>query len=139
MAKGFEFLEHTADLKFRAYGGSLEEALVNAARAFTEATCGESAIETKVTREVSIESPDLERLVHDWLTELIVDFSTEHMLYNSFDLKVTGKYTLAGKISGERYNPEKHKLYKEIKAATYHDMLVEGKKGRWIIEVVCDT
>ncbi|MCX6695254.1 MAG: archease [Candidatus Altiarchaeota archaeon] len=139
MAEGFEFLEHTADLKFRAHGSTLEDALVNCARAFNEATAGDSVIQPTESREVRIEAEDLQHLVHDWISELIFSFSTEHMLFARFDVKVEGKYTLTARISGEKYDPRRHQLYKEIKAATYHDMKIEQKKGSWTIEVVCDT
>jgi SHS2 domain-containing protein len=139
MAEGYEFLEHTADLKFRAYGITLEEALVNCARAFTDATAGDSLIAVRESRAVRFSSDTLERLVHDWLSEFILYFSTEQMLFSRFDVKVSGKYNLTAKISGEKFNPKKHKLYKEIKAATYHDMKIQQKDGGWVIEVVCDT
>jgi len=139
MAGGFEFLEHTADLKFRAFGGSLEEALIYSARAFTEATCGECKIEPAVVKNIILNSPDLEHLVHDWLSELIFLFSTEHLLFSQFDVKIEGAYALTAKIRGEKFNPKRHKLYKEVKAATYHDMKIENRRGKWVIEVVCDT
>jgi len=139
MAGGFEFLEHTADLKFRAWGSSLPEALVSCARAFAEATCGESVVKPVVEKSVVIKAGSLESLVHDWLSELIFYFSTESMLFSRFDLKVDGRYNLKARIAGEKYNPQRHSLFKEIKAATYHDMRIEEENGRWVIEVVCDT
>jgi SHS2 domain-containing protein len=139
MPKDYEFLEHTADLKFRAFGGTLEEALVNCARAFTDATAGESVILLREAKAVHIQAADLEHLVHDWLSELIFRFSTEHLLFSDFKIKIEGKYNLTAKIRGEKYDPKRHKLYKEIKAATYHEMKIEERNGLWIIEVVCDT
>ena len=126
-------------MKFRAYGRSLAEALENCGRAFLSATAGESVVEKMEERETVLVAPDLERLVHDWLSELIFLFSTERMLFSGFDLTVDGKYRLKARLRGEKFNPKKHKLYKEIKAATYHDMKIEEKDGKWNIEVVCDT
>ncbi|MFH1403756.1 MAG: archease [Candidatus Altiarchaeota archaeon] len=138
----YEFLEHTADLKFRAYGGSLEECLVNAARALLEAVAGDSRVEPKIEREIKVVINRPEVLVHDFLSELIYLFSTEHLLFGEFELSLKESlgYKLVAKVRGEEYDPKRHTLIKEVKAVTYHDMLVEkGDDGRWVVQVVCDT
>jgi SHS2 domain-containing protein len=42
-------------------------------------------------------------------------------------------------VCGEKIDLSRHKLHKEVKAATYHDMKIEKTKEGWVIEVVCDT
>jgi SHS2 domain-containing protein len=137
----YEFLEHTADLKFRAYGGSLEECLVNAARALFDAIAGDSRIEPTVERGFTLVVHKPELLVHDFLSELIYLFSTEHLLFSEFDLtlKEAIGYKLTAKVRGEVYDSGKHEPLKEVKAVTYHDMVVEQREdGGWMIQVVCD-
>jgi SHS2 domain-containing protein len=136
-----EFLEHTADLKFRATGESFEQALAEAGKALTEAIAGKSKIEAKVLKEFTVTIHKPEILVHDFLQELIYLFSTEHLLFSEFDLtlKEAIGYRLTAKVKGEPYDEKRHKLVKEVKAATYHDMKVGQEDGRWVIEVVCDT
>ena len=137
----YEFLEHTADLKFRATGGTLEEALAESARALTEAIAGDSVIEPKVLKEFTVTIHKPEILVHDFLQELIFLFSTENLLFTEFDLTLKGSmgYRLTARVKGEQYDEKRHKLVKEVKAATYHDMKVAEEDGKWVIEVVCDT
>ena len=137
----YEFLEHTADLKFRASGKTLQEALVEAGRALTEAVAGGSDIKPKVGREFTITVHKPEILVHDFLQELIFLFSTEQLLFSGYDLKLKEAigYRLTAKVTGEKYDPKRHRLLKEVKAATYHDMKVMGGEDGWVIEVVCDT
>jgi SHS2 domain-containing protein len=138
----YEFLEHTADLKIKATGGTFSEALSEAAKALTEAIAGKSKIEAKVERKYAIVVKHPETLVHDFLGQVIYTFSTEHLLFSEFNLilKESLGYKLVATLRGEPYDPKKHKLVKEVKAATYHDLKVEGddKKG-WTIEVICDT
>ena len=137
----YEFLEHTADLKFRATGKSFEEALAESAKALFEAIAGKSEIDAKTEREFTVTIHLKEILVHDFLTELIFLFSTEHMLFSEFDLELKEAlgYKLTAKVKGEEYDEKKHKLLKEVKAVTYHDMKVEETADGWVIEVICDT
>jgi len=137
----YEFLDHTADLRFRASGGTLQEALVESAKALTEAIAGDSRIEPKVERKFTVTIHLAELLVHDFLQELIFLFSTEQLLFSEFDLTLREAmgYRLTVKARGEPYDEKRHKLVKEVKAVTYHDMKVRKEEGGWVIEVVCDT
>jgi SHS2 domain-containing protein len=138
----WEFLEHTADLKIRATGNTLEETLSESAKALTEAIAGKSKIEPKSERTFTVIVRDPQILVHDFLGRLIYMFSTEQMLFSEFQLtlKEAIGYKLVVKAKGEKYDAKRHKLLKEVKAATYHDMKVDEEKGKgWTIEVVCDT
>jgi SHS2 domain-containing protein len=138
----YEYLEHTADLKIKATGKTLEEALSESAKAVFEAIAGKSAIGTNIEKDMTIIVREPQTLVHDFLGKLIYIFSTEHILFSDFKLtlKEAIGYKLVVKARGEKYDPKKHKLIKEVKAVTYHDMKVEEEDdGTWKIEVVCDT
>jgi SHS2 domain-containing protein len=137
----FEFLEHTADLKIKATGKTLEEALSESAKALFEAISGDSKIEPKIEKEFTITIHQPQILVHDFLGELIYLFSTEHLLFSEFDLtlKEAIGYRLNAKVRGEKYDEKKHKLHREVKAATYHEIKCEQTKDGWVIEVICDT
>ncbi len=138
----YEYLDHTADLKIKATGKTLEEALSESAKAVFEAIAGKSKIEPKIEKDLTIIVREPETLVHDFLGKLIFIFSTEHILFSEFKLtlKEAIGYKLVVKARGEPYDPKKHKLIKEVKAVTYHDMKVSQEvDGTWKIEVVCDT
>jgi SHS2 domain-containing protein len=138
----YEYLEHTADLKFRATGKTLELALSESAKALFEAMAGKSVIEPKLERQYTIVVREPETLVHDFLGKLIFAFSTEHILFSKYELSLKEAigYKLVAKAWGEPYDKKRHKLVKEVKAITYHDMKIyeDDDKG-WVIEVVCDT
>ena len=51
--KKYEFLEHTADTKFRAYGKNLEEQFSNAAIALIAVMFDPEKIEEKIIKSIS--------------------------------------------------------------------------------------
>jgi len=65
--KGYEFLEHTADIYIAAYGRNLEEAFANAARAMFDSMTDLEKIEPKERRDIVVEGMDLEQLLYNWL------------------------------------------------------------------------
>ncbi|MBM3309633.1 MAG: archease [Candidatus Altiarchaeales archaeon] len=141
MEKEFEFLEHTADLKFRSFGSTLNEAFENAGKAVFNAMADLNAVKLADSRKITLEAEDLEVLLHDFLSELIYLFSVEELLLKKFEVRIVqvDTFQLHATVSGEKIDLKRHKLHKEVKAATYHDMKIEKKGGEWIIEVVCDT
>lgn len=134
----FEFLEHTADLKFRAYGETLEECFANAARAVFSAIINIDKIDVLEEREIILEGTDIETLLHDWLSELIFLFSTENVLFKDFSVSISGN-KLSGIARGEKFDTKKHTIETEVKAVTYHAMKIKEESGQWTAEVVCDT
>jgi len=140
MEKDFEFLEHTADLKFRSFGRTLDKAFANAGKAVFAAIT-DSPLEEKTSRRITLEAETPEMLLHDFLSELIYLFSAEELLLKRFDVNIrkVDTYQLHALVSGEQIDRRRHRLHKEVKAATHHDMRIEEKDGVWQLEVVCDT
>jgi SHS2 domain-containing protein len=136
----YEFLEHTADIKIRATGKTLSEALKESAKALFHAIAGDSQIKPSVTKEYSFKIHKPEMLVHHFLTEILFLHASENLLFSEFelDLKQSLGYFLKARVSGEEYDPKKHKLNQEVKAVTYHELKVCEENGEWVIEVVCD-
>jgi SHS2 domain-containing protein len=137
----YEFLDHTADIKIRASGSDLAGALCEAARALTEAIAGDSEIGDSVEKsfEIKIHKPQI--LVHDFLAQIIYYFATEELLFSRFDVEIKEAmgYKLTARLFGEKYDPKKHKPAKEIKAVTYHEMIVKQEDGKHILEVLFDA
>ena len=65
----FKFIEHTADIKFQAFGKSLEEAFKNSAIAMSKAIFNED-VQGNRTRNVEATGKDNERLLYDFKTDL---------------------------------------------------------------------
>lgn len=137
----FEFLEHTADLKFRSFGKTLEDAFGNAAKAVSKALIGDQFIENRTEKSFEKSAGSLEVLLHDFLSELIFYFETEHYVplqVTSLSIRPGEEYVLSATVLGGWLDFTKHRVETEVKAVTYHDMLVKESEGGWIIQVVCD-
>jgi len=139
--KGFEFVEHTADLKFVAYGETLDSCFENSARAMFSAIVDFDSISVVEKQEISIEAPEIETLLHDWLTELLFLFSTKNVIFRDFKISVRRdkNYKLDGIASGEKFDQKRHHIKAEVKAVTYHELYIKKKDNFWIAQVVCDT
>jgi SHS2 domain-containing protein len=140
MKPPFEYLEHTADIKFRAYGQSPEEVLGNAALALIGAMTDTSKVRVQETWKVELSAPDIEQLAYSWLNEIVFLFETELAVFSSFDVRLmkNGEWRLQATIGGERIDLERHAFDNEVKAVTLHEFVVK-KNDVWCVQTVLDV
>ena len=129
---GYRFLEHVSDAIIEAWGTSLEETFTQAAIAMYEIMLDISSVKPLVVHEASAEGFDLHSLLYDWLEGLLFIFDTEKLVFSRFELKIIqeGEYRLTGSMTGEEYDPKRHRSRVEVKAVTLHEMKFEERNGK---------
>jgi len=137
----FKFLEHTADIKFQAFGRSMEEAFKNSALA-TSNTVYDGNVEKILTNEIKIQGTDKENLLYNFLDEIIFLIDAEKFLVSEVrDLKIkkleNDEFELTAALVGD--SSEKYEIREHIKSVTYHEMFVREEEGKWIAQVVLDV
>jgi SHS2 domain-containing protein len=140
--KQYEYLEHTADIKFLAYGKTLEGVFENAALAMFNVIIDTGKVSGETAREVFLKSPDLESLLVDWLSELLYLFEVDEIVFWKFqvnEIRHEGSgYSITARASGEKFYPESHPFETEIKAVTYNQLEIEKTADGWKAQVVVD-
>ena len=124
MRKNFE---HTADIGIEIKSSNLSEAFEEITLSFSEIITGGNLPKSIISKNIDLESEDLDSLLVDFLSYLIVLFDTDFFISGSSNLKISQSYnfSLKGNLFGEIYNQEKHGYGVEVKAISYHLLLVE--------------
>ena len=135
----FKFLEHTADVKFQAFGKNLEEAFSNSALAMFS-ILNNGKIKSKRKVKISVKGEDFESLLNNFLEEFLLLFDSENFFLSEIEsIKIDKKnFKLDAKVLGD--NSEGYEMNSYIKAVTYNEMFVKFDKDKheWIIQVVLD-
>ena len=121
----FEILEHIADTGIIAYGSNLKKAFENAAKGMFNLITDIEVIQINQTRNIEVDSPDIESLLVNWLNELIYIFDTENLVFRQFKITHLDSSSLSAIADGQRIDPSRHELKTGIKAATYHMLKIE--------------
>lgn len=140
-AMAYQFFDHTGDVGVTLTGRTLDALFASAAVAFTDSITPVSGIEPRRPEEVSVDAPELDLVLVDFLSELLYRFDTRGWLTRSADVEVRerdGGWTLAGTLSGEKLDPDRHPIKILIKAVTYHGLEVTRHQGEWHADVVFD-
>lgn len=130
-----------ADIAFVSRGDDLPSLFESAARALTEVMVDRKTVAARVKRRLEVRSPSVDRLLYDFLTELIVIKDVESLLFRDFRVSVTsGKEPrLVCDMRGEEISRERHALRNDVKAVTMHMFGVKKRKGSgWEATVVLD-
>lgn len=136
-----EFFDHTADIGVRVHARSLDDLFSEAAVALTTTICDVDDVRPDDERPIELAAPDLERLLVDWLDELLGWFDIEHWLPRSARVAVRQSeagWLVGGTVRGEPVDPARHRVKVLVKAVTYHALSVTEDAEGWHATVVFD-
>jgi SHS2 domain-containing protein len=139
MAARYTIFDHTADLGVEIYGKTLEELFANAAFAVFDIITDLRLVRPAGERHVIVEGEGWEDLLVNYLREILYLFSGEGLLLKEYSVMKMDPNHLEGQVSGEPFDPERHRINKEIKAVTYHQVAVKETPGGWTGRVIFDV
>jgi len=138
----FEVFEHTADLGLRVRANSLPELFIDAGRGLIAQLANLAEVRPVTEKRITLSSDSLDYLLFDWLSDLLYAFEESHLLLAEFTVRIEQlgeEYHLHAICRGEVADATRHELDHEVKAITYHGLLVEQRPGgEWLAEVIVD-
>lgn len=133
----YKFLEHTADIKFIAFGSSLEGAFENSAIAMFKAMYNDK-VKTKIKKKIMVKGNNLESLLYNFLEELLFLLDSTNFFASKLKVKIDkSKMLLESVVFGD--NASNYKISLQVKAVTYNEMIIKKIKGKWMCQVVLDV
>lgn len=141
--KKYEYLDHTADAKFLAYGKTLEEAFGNAALAMFNVMIDTDTVSNTISQNIGLTAEDLDGLLFDWLSEFLFLMDAENLIFGDFRVhsikQEGGQFHLNATVYGEAIDLSRHVFDTEVKAATYNNMQVQQLADGWVLQATVDT
>lgn len=138
----FVFLDDiaTSDAAIEARGDTLEELFRVSAKATFEVMVDTKDVQPEIKKELHLENQEIDKLLFDWLAEIIYLKDSEFMVFSKFDIEIkkNSNYLLNATIFGEEINQSRHELRCDVKAITYHLFDVSKKEGRWTARFILD-
>ncbi len=138
MTRRFEILDHTADIGLIVYGENLKALFENAGEAFFRLITDVRRVKYRVEKRIDIGGESLDRLMVDWLSELLYLHDVENLLFRGFKVESVGEDGLKAVVKGERFQEGVHVIKTEVKAVTYHRIEVRQEDGRWRAQIIFD-
>ncbi|MFQ5605685.1 MAG: archease [bacterium] len=134
----YQQIDHTADVGIKIYGETLAELFCHAALGMFDVIANLETVALIIERKIQVEATDLEALLVAWLSELNYLFFTEEVLFKDFKIELIDDSKLLARVRGEKIDENKHEIYTEVKAVTYHKLYVTKKEQGWEAQVIFD-
>jgi len=131
-----ELIDHTSEVRLRLRAASLGALLAEAGRALAELQL--RGVERPVHagfKRVQLAAPDRERLLVDWLNELIFLAETERWVATGFEIERVDARSIIVRAGGVEV-PRARGL---VKAATLHGLRITDVDGALEGEVILDV
>ena len=136
--KRFEILEHTADAGLVVYGQDLSALFEHAAEGFFHLITDLKRVTSRIEKKVELKGERLDRLLVDWLSELLYLHDVEHLLFNQFKVESVGEAGMKAVVKGEVFQEGVHIIKTGVKAVTYHQIRVQKWEEGWRATVIFD-
>ncbi|MCB0291814.1 MAG: archease [Calditrichaeota bacterium] len=139
----YKILSHTADIALEVWAESLPGLFQEAARGFHDLLLEDAPIRAEQRRQIELSSDEPEDLLVQWLSELNYFVTVHAWLWGAvedFTLAAeNGIWRLKAAVSGEALDAQRHYLYFDIKAVTYHQLEItdtpDGCQTRIVFDI----
>ena len=146
MAKDFEQVPHTADIKIRVYGKTLADLFRNAVIGMFQSIGPQvpgCRVENErlvcdqltVKHDIEVASIDLEALLVDFLSEALYLSDVYNEAYLDAKIHKVNDKSIQATLYGVKVTGFE---VVEIKAVTYHELKIEQVEGLWQADIVFD-
>ena len=145
----YKLLDHTADIRVEVWGKTRKDLFGNAVAAMFDVMVDWPSEDKRLfsvdeikqleEKRIKITGNDLEDTLINFLRETLYLFDGKCWLIKSCEpLKLTRR-SIVARLKGEPYNRQKTPLKTEIKAVTYHALIINKSNKSWQAKVVFDV
>lgn len=131
---GYREVEHTADWELEVWATDLVGLLEQAAQGMSYLAGMRLQPEPRLVRKITLQANDRETLLVKFLSELLYYAEQEGIGFDIFRIAVNGS-----DLSAELEGAQLASIEKEIKAVTYHQLVVRQAGGMLRVNVVFDV
>jgi SHS2 domain-containing protein len=133
--RGFEEVEHTADIAIRVWGRDLAELFVNAACGMACQLADVGDVKPTIERLVALEAYDVETLLVAWLGELLYLGERDESVFAEFDVREIAPTRLRAVVRGGAVKEYR----RHIKAVTFGGLEIRPTSRGYETTIVFDV
>ena len=138
----FHEIDHTGDVGIQVSAPTLPQLFERAALGMFRLLTDLDSVHTSESTQIAVDGRDLEALMVRWLSELNYRHTVDNVLYGTFEVdsihETEDGRVLSATVRGEAIDPDRHTVYTEIKAITFHGLDVHETDGGWAVQVIFD-
>lgn len=135
----YRLFDHTADYGVEVFGSDVRTLFENAASAMFDLALDLRTVNGNLVHRIESEGSDWPDLMVNWLRDLLYLWSGKGMMVKSATIEAISEFRIAAVAGYDLFDPVRHRIRKEIKAVTYHQIEVREESTGWTARVIFDV
>lgn len=134
--KKYRILKRSSDLAIKVFGKSQEELFGNSAYALFDLMTDIGKVQVQERLPLEVEGVDRDDLMVNWVRELLYLYQRSGYLLKEFRLDEVKDDRIRGEVAGEKFDPDRHEVQREIRSVAYHQSRMERTGDQWTAQVI---
>ena len=137
--KRYRVTPHHSELAVKVFGSSQVELFQNSGWALFDVTTDIEKIETKDYVPLEVEGTDRDDLLVNWVRELLYLYQGSGYLLKEFRISELGDKLVKAEACGEKIDPDRHEIKKEIMAIAYDKSRMAKTGDQWTAQLIFEV
>jgi SHS2 domain-containing protein len=134
--KNYRLTTRQSELAVRVVGNSQAELFANSALALFDVMTDVEKIEIKEQLPLEVEGADRDDLLVNWMRELLYLYQGSGYMLKEFIIREVKDTILKAEVCGEKIDPDRHEIRKEIGAVAYHQSRMQKTGEQWTAQLI---
>jgi SHS2 domain-containing protein len=137
--KKYRLMTRQSELAVRVVGISQADLFANSAFALFDVMTDLEKIEVKERLPLEVEGADRDDLMVNWMRELLYLYQGSGYLLKEFQIREVKDTLVKADVCGEKIDPDRHDMKKEITAVAYHQSRMEKTGNQWTAQLIFEV
>jgi len=137
--KKYRLMTRQSELAVKVIGNSQADLFANSAFALFDVMTDVEKIEIKERLPLEVEGTDRDDLMVNWMRELLYLYQGSGYLLREFQVREVKDTLVKADVCGEKIDPDRHEIKKEITAVAYHQSRMDKTGNQWTAQLIFEV
>ena len=137
--KKYRLTTRQSELAVKILGDSQADLFANSAFALFDVMTDVEKIEIKERLPLEVEGADRDDLMVNWLRELLYLYQGSGYMLKEFHIREVKDTLVKAEVCGEKIDPDRHEIKKEISAVAYNQSRMAKTGSQWTAQLIFEV
>jgi SHS2 domain-containing protein len=133
--KRYRLTTRQSELAVRVAGDSQAHLFANSAFALFDVMTDVDKVDIKERMSLEVEGTDRDDLMVNWMRELLYLYQGSGYLLKEFNIREAKDTLVKAEVCGEKIDPDRHEIRKEINGIAYHQSRMQKTGDQWTAQL----
>jgi protein archease len=134
--KKYRVTTRQSDLAVKVLGNSQADLFANSAFALFDVMTDVEKVAIQDRMPLEVEGADRDDLMVNWMRELLYLYQGSGYLLREFHIREAKETSVKAEVCGEKIDPDRHEIKKEILAVAYHQSRMQKTGNQWTAQMI---